>query len=125
MVKTDLAIIVVDNEPLVRLGISMMLREGGLRCSAADSEQSAMALIASGMVPDLLIADQNMPGKSGIELGLELKSQFPAMEILIVSGDERVADDMPEGWHILAKPFTAGELRDKISRIYAMDIAAT
>ena len=118
-VKPDLAIMVVDNEPLVRLGITVMLREAGLRCSATDGERGAASLIEGGLVPDLLIADQNMPGKTGIELGLELKARFAAMEILIISGDENVADELPHGWYSLAKPFTAGELRDKIATICA------
>lgn len=119
MIRSDLAIMVVDNEPIVRLGITVMLREAGLCCRAVDGYAAAFAVVDGGFEPDLLISDQNMPDHTGVELGSALSARFPRLHVLLVSGDENVADELPAGWHILAKPFTSIELQEKLTEIFS------
>jgi DNA-binding NtrC family response regulator len=114
----NVSVLLVDNEPLVRLGISIMLKEVGLICSSASGREQAMRLVHDGLTPDLLIIDYNMPDCSGLALGEELAALYPAMKVLMVSGDDGVADQVPDHWSMLSKPFTSSELRTVINDIF-------
>lgn len=113
----DFKILVVDNEPLVRLGIVVMLREQGWRTMSAEGMKSAVEIIDQGYQPDLLITDQNMPDFEGISLGEMLIERFAELKVLIVSGDD-LENVVPSGWLSLAKPFTSAELLAKISELF-------
>lgn len=79
-------ILVVDDHPIVRLGIRQMLSaEAGLEiCGEADSAESAMqSLRRTGA--DLAIVDLSLAGKNGLELIREMRDAVPALLILVLS----------------------------------------
>jgi CheY-like chemotaxis protein len=119
MINPNLKVLVVDNEPLVRLGIIVMLRECGWQCIGADGQKGAIQIVDQGFEPDLLITDQNMDDVTGILLGEDLAQRRPALKILLVSGDDIDEDAVPSGWRLLAKPFTSSELINKITELFA------
>lgn len=107
-------ILVVDNDPLIRLGTVFMLRENGLTAESAESTLHAHALIAGGFVPDLLITDYAMPGGNGAALAHELAELNPDLLVLIVTGHPSIEEPLRDAWRILTKPFTSAELYDAI-----------
>jgi len=72
---------------------------------------------------DLLIADQNMQGRSGIELALELKSCCPTLPVLMISGGILEPGQLDlvaqPGWSFLPKPFRLPELLSAVHSILA------
>ena len=72
---------------------------------------------------DLLVTDLYMPGKSGIELALELKALRSELSVLMISGglvdSVQKAKLEEEGWNFLAKPFRLTELLSTVHRILA------
>jgi CheY-like chemotaxis protein len=123
MVNPDLKVLVVDNEPLVRLGIMFMLREYGWQCIGADGQNSALKIVEQGFEPDLLITDQNLDDATGIMLGEDLAERRPALKVLLVSGNEVEDEAMPVGWRLLAKPFTSSELSSKINELFLSEVS--
>lgn len=115
--NSDCPILVADNDPFVRLGISVMLEDAGLNCKTADGKTAAVALVDEGFTPALLMTDQEMDDGSGFELAEELLRRLPDMKVLLISGDDAVKDTLPSEWHFLGKPFLARELYDKIHDI--------
>ena len=103
------AVLLVDDEDLVRLSTAAMLTDLGYEVFEAESAEEALRLVRDGLRPNLLVADHLMPGMNGTDLARTLRSQRPEMLILIVSGyaeSEGVAPDLPR----LTKPFRNDEL---------------
>jgi two-component system cell cycle response regulator CpdR len=67
--------LVADDDPLALELIASMLEELGCETLTARSGRDALRLLASQKV-DILVADINMPGLSGIELGRR-GAEFP------------------------------------------------
>jgi len=80
--------------------------------------------------PDLLITDIFMPGKSGLELIVEIRKAFPAIKVIAISGDTisraggyrdclKLAETLGCQM-VLEKPFTKDQVLatvDKVIRI--------
>lgn len=61
-----------------------------------------------------LIADQNLPAMSGVELARELRRSNPALPVMIVTG-YRLEGALDKGFAFLRKPFSMDELRRWLS----------
>jgi DNA-binding NarL/FixJ family response regulator len=79
-------VIIVDDHPVVRLGIRQMLAtEPSLTvCGEADSVEGALQACAASDV-DLAIVDLSLGKVSGLELIKELHTQHPDLAILVLS----------------------------------------
>ena len=95
MPDANAKLLVVDDEPLIRKTMSLVLGEIGYRVRSADNGFSALREIRQEM-PDILLSDLNMPGMSGFELLSEVRRQFPAIQTIAMSGAFR-GDEVPSG----------------------------
>ena len=84
--QTTIGILLVDDHPIVRLGVTQLLDlEPDLRVKwQAESADEALAVCASAE-PDMAIVDISLGGESGIELIKKLTRLRPAMQILAMS----------------------------------------
>jgi CheY-like chemotaxis protein len=100
------AILLVEDEPLVRLVVSDLLLDAGFRVVEAANSAEALAVLEAGIPVTVLLADVDMPpGINGYELAREVHERWPAVEILITSGRQWPAEgDLPPGAAFLAKP---------------------
>jgi hypothetical protein len=110
----DTDILVVDDDPLLRLGIVSMLQDLGYRARAAQDPMRALPMVHQGFGVDLLITDYNMPGMTGVELAHRMAQERPGLLVLIMTGHQQLEDDLDPGWRKLTKPFTEAELRREI-----------
>lgn len=60
-------ILVVDDEPVMRSIAESVLTEHGFDVSPTESAEEAIAMIADGLRPDLVLLDVLMPGMNGFE----------------------------------------------------------
>jgi CheY-like chemotaxis protein len=103
------AVLLVDDEDLVRLSTAAMLTDLGYEVVEAESAEEALRLVQDGLRPDLLVTDHLMSGMNGTDLARAIQFQRPETLVLIVSGyadSEGVAPDLPR----LTKPFRNDEL---------------
>jgi DNA-binding NarL/FixJ family response regulator len=79
-------ILIVDDHPVVRQGLMLALgRDPRLTlCGEADGMQSALAFIRESP-PDLVLADLDLDGASGLDLVKELREGHPDLPVLILS----------------------------------------
>ena len=81
----QLKLLIVDDEASIRTSLSLELDEFGYRVRSAEDGYAALREISQN-TPDILLSDLNMPGMSGFELLPLVRSWFPAMQIIAMSG---------------------------------------
>ncbi|MFC5420047.1 PAS domain-containing protein [Bosea eneae] len=118
-------ILVVDDEPLVRMLVVEQLEELGYAVIEADEGPSAMRIIDSKQPIDLLVTDVGLPrGMNGRQLADAARQRRPGLEVLFVTGYAENAvlnhGHLEPGMHIMTKPFEmeifAQRVRDLIDR---------
>lgn len=106
-------ILVVDDEPLVRLTFVDALEDSGYTVLEADSGSAAMELIDQQGTLRGLVTDIRMSGEiSGWEVGYYARKKFPSLAVIYVTGDsagEWPANGVPFSL-VLQKPFASVEL---------------
>lgn len=66
-------LLLVDDDRLILATVACGLRDAGYRTSTAESFEEALALLASGVRPDLAMLDMHLPGRTGLELAEHLR----------------------------------------------------
>jgi two-component system, response regulator PdtaR len=104
-------ILVVDDEPLVRLVAAEMVEDAGWSAiEAADSSEALSALSANPNIR-VLFTDINMPGMDGLELARFVHRIYPAIQLVITSGKRALSDiELPDDGTFLAKPYDSDQL---------------
>lgn len=83
----DYTVLVVDDEDLVRrVGVSLLKKQGFKTLTAADGHEALAMVEKHEKQIDLIILDLTMPGLSGTETFLELRSRFDYLPVVICSG---------------------------------------
>jgi len=115
-------ILVVDDDPKILSLVSALLTGGDYSILIATS--GSMGLRQSrefkGRI-DLLLSDFQMPGMSGIDLATEMTTERPELKVLLMSGFPEGMLVLNEGWHFLAKPFVASQLRALVAGLVSPD----
>jgi signal transduction histidine kinase/ActR/RegA family two-component response regulator len=106
-----------DEEPVRRLLVRLLLREGYTVADAATLDEAIER--AKGMERlDVWVTDANVDGKDATFSVAKIRAFHPTVAVVLVSGREPDADRMEElsqqGVRFLQKPFTPAELREAI-----------
>jgi two-component system cell cycle sensor histidine kinase/response regulator CckA len=118
-------ILVVEDEPPVRMLVRRTLLSRGYTVLEAGSAEDALAIAAEKQGPiDLMLTDSVLPGASGPALARELATTRPDMKVLFVSGysADGVLQErgLTAGQAFLQKPFElevlAGKVRELLDR---------
>jgi len=112
----QLAILTVDDDPLVGLNTSAMLEELGHTVYSALSAMQALEILRQEKKIDLLITDQSMPEMTGSELANLVRSEKAHLPIILATGYAELAPGEGEGLPRLAKPFSQHDLIEAIAR---------
>jgi CheY-like chemotaxis protein len=98
-------VLVVDDEEMVRHMTARILHDAGFRVLEAQDGAEAVTLLATlgPNVVGLVVSDIAMPGMTGTELAEIMAKQWPAIPILLISGQGVPHTDYRGGF--LAKPF--------------------
>jgi two-component system cell cycle sensor histidine kinase/response regulator CckA len=105
----------------VRRGIVRVLERGGFVVDAFDGAQDVSAIEASLAGADALITDLVMPGRSGVDLAIELRSRNCQVPIVFVSGYAehsllaRIREVSCSS--LLEKPFTLQDLVERLGEL--------
>src|SRR4051812_29287343 len=80
------SILVVDDDKSIRDYLSAFLTSCGFHVDCLGSGDEAIDRLASGYSPSMILLDVLLPGKDGIEVLSSVKSIYPAIPIIILSG---------------------------------------
>ena len=110
-------ILVIDDEPIVRLDAREILEDAGYVVTEAASADEAMPMLADGATTEAILTDINMPGTlDGLELARLVDGLMPEIAIVIMSGHELPRrEDLPLKATFVAKPFSASVLLQRVA----------
>lgn len=100
-------ILIVDDEPEVRMVVAEFLEDFGYRVLQAGGGAQALGRLQDNPSVQLLITDIRMPEMSGIELADLATEQNPRLKVILISG-YFVAQQVHR--RFLRKPFRMKEL---------------
>jgi len=106
------AVLVVEDEVLVRMLACDILKDGGYDALEAVSAQEALVLLEARPDIVLMFTDVDMPGEiNGLGLARLVALKTPALPILITSGAGVAPQvDVPPNGRFLKKPYTPSVL---------------
>jgi DNA-binding response OmpR family regulator len=121
MGKGPKPILVVEDEPQVRSLLQVMLADAGFKVIVAKDGTSAMnQLLKRGGKVGLLLTDVDMGRMNGMELAQTVRSEYPAMPILFVSGLPVPASELEEvapGSCLVMKPLHQATLVQAVQKL--------
>src|SRR3989449_5093841 len=80
------SILVVDDDKNTREYLSTFLGSSGFSVDCLESGDEAIERLASGYSPSMILLDIMLPGKDGIEVLSNVKTIYPSIPIIILSG---------------------------------------
>lgn len=110
-------ILVVEDDDIVRMLIVDVLEELEFKVlEAADGESALNTLRDQSKLIDLMMTDHGLPDMTGSELAEKARQMRPSLPVLFASGyAENI--DVPADMHVIGKPFSIDQLRDKVKGI--------
>jgi len=108
-------ILLVDDEPLVRMGVALLLEELDYSVLQASTAAQALDLLSENPDVGILMTDFRMPDCDGLEMIALAREISPSIRTVLMTGyatdDDRFAvSDAPR----LAKPFGISELEQAL-----------
>ncbi len=115
-------LLVDDDADLLRL-LSLRLTANGYRVITASSAEAAQAQIAIDL-PALVISDIRLPGKDGLALFAEIRAQYPALPVILLTAHGTIPDAVDAtsrgAFAYLTKPYDAKILLAKIAQALSL-----
>jgi len=100
-------ILVVEDEPLIRIGIAITVESAGYEVVEAANAAEAIQQIERNDDIRLVLTDVDMPGSmDGIKLAHYVRGKWPPIQLIVISGKVGVnAGELPPGARFIPKPY--------------------
>jgi len=93
MKDQKITILIADDHYIVRMGlVALVHTEGDMKVVAEAADGAQAVELYARFQPDLALMDTRMPVKDGIEATAEIRKQFPAARILMLTAFDGDAD---------------------------------
>lgn len=114
-------VLVVEDEPLLRIDTVDMVEEAGFPTAEAANAKEAIQLLENRLDIKIILSDIDMPpGMDGMALVAMVRRRWPPIAIILVSGHIASAEVViPEGGSFFSKPFRRAELVATLNRMAA------
>jgi CheY-like chemotaxis protein len=112
-------VLVIDDEPTVRMLIVEVLQEAGYTAIEAEDGPSGLKILQTDARIDLLITDVGLPGgMNGRQVADAARELRPDLKVLFVTGFAENAavgnGHLESGMEVITKPFMMADLANKI-----------
>jgi YesN/AraC family two-component response regulator len=100
-------LLVVEDEPLIRLGLASLLEDEGYEVAEAAHAAEAITILEADSSIRVVITDVDMPGDmDGIRLAQYVRHRWPPVQLLVISGKFGLdLTVLPSGSQFLSKPY--------------------
>lgn len=122
------AILVVEDDVLIRLAIADYLRDCGYTVYEAGNVVEAQSVFNAALQVDLVFSDVQMPGDiDGFGLARWLRTHHPDVSVILTSGVARLAADAADLCNqapFVEKPYDHGSIEQRIRSLLAGRLSA-
>jgi CheY-like chemotaxis protein len=117
--RSNSRVLIVEDEMIVRLIGSDTLADAGYEVVEAETADEALRILDQHGDIEVLFTDIRMPGSmNGLELARVVHERWPAVKILITSGDTFPQDsEIADHGRFLAKPYRTEVLRREVDKL--------
>ena len=118
----DETVLIVDDEPTVRMLVTEVLADLGYAAIEAADGASGLKVLQSNVRIDLLVSDVGLPGgMNGRQMADAARATRPDLKVLFITGYAENAaignGHLAPGMHVLTKPFAMHALASRIKTI--------
>ncbi|WP_247895340.1 hybrid sensor histidine kinase/response regulator [Azospirillum brasilense] len=118
--------VVVDDDAMVLLGLTTLLKGWGYHVlTATSADQALERLEESGRPPDIILSDYRLPQNTGVETILKIRERFqtriPSILLTGETGSEAEQNAARHDLHLVHKPVTPRQLAAIIQKLAAPD----
>ena len=116
-------VLVVEDEPLIRLGLASVIEEAGYQVVEAANADGAIRRLEADSSIRVVVTDVDMPGSmDGIKLAHYVRQKWPPIHLIVISGKIGVrAGELPEGARFMGKPYQEAALVGLLKTMIATD----
>lgn len=110
-------VLVVEDDPLLRMNAVDMIEEAGFRAIEAPNADAAIKMLENRNDIRLIFTDIDMPGSmDGLALAHAVANRWPPVRIFATSGHFKVSEtDLPNGGRFIPKPYRQHQLIDMLA----------
>src|SRR3569833_3015397 len=103
----SMKILVVEDEPLIRLGLVSVIEEAGFVVLEEPNADAAIRLLEAASTIRMVVTDVDMPGSTdGIKLARYVRIMWPPIKLVVISVKVGVKPgELPEGARFMGKPY--------------------
>ncbi len=116
-----LDLLLVDDEPSIRLAVGDALKAAGHRVRTASDGAEAQAILQSGAAFDVVITDIRMPKVGGLDLFRKIHAEQPRTDVILITAygsvDDAVQALKDGASDFVTKPFETDELLHRLARV--------
>lgn len=111
-------ILLVEDEAILMMVASEVLAEAGYRVRECQSAEEALAALAGGCTPRMIVTDHSLPGMTGGDFSCIARDLHGIENILIASGN---SGGSALGFPLLPKPYRDHELLERVGTMLGRD----
>lgn len=115
-------VLLIEDEPNIIEAISFILSRDGFTVHTHEDGETAMDKVRGG-VPDMIILDVMLPGRSGFDILRDIRSdpETANLPVLMLTArgqakDRELAERLGAD-HFMTKPFSNSEVRDHVRAV--------
>lgn len=107
MTQKGITVVVVEDEALIRLDITISLENEGFIVLEASNADEAINILNAHPEIRLMFTDIDMPGSmDGLKLASAVRDRWPPVKIIVASGHRQLNDDLlPVEGKFFSKPY--------------------
>lgn len=120
-VPQAITVLVVEDEPLIRMDIADQLQDLGFKVLEAANAREAVLMLTANADIRVMFTDVDMPGwMDGLMLAAAVRDRWPPIKIIVTSGLRNVQlSDMPDGSRFFGKPYKASDIAKAVRELVA------
>lgn len=121
MADARIAVLIVEDEPLMRMDIADALEDGGFLVFEAANADDAIVILVEHTEIQALFTDVDMPGSmDGLKLAAAVRMRWPPIKIIVTSGHQHIREEnLPIDGRFFSKPYDPEKIISTIREMVA------
>jgi CheY-like chemotaxis protein len=117
-----IAVLVVEDEALIRMAIISELEDAGYIVFEAPNADAAIKILMANLDIKVMFTDIDMPGGvDGLKLAAAVRNRWPPIKIIVTSGYQTIGSkNLPVGGRFVQKPYHTRQVVQSISEMVGL-----